>query len=64
MCEKREGTKEGGERGGRQDDGTGVEFTHPAGSEHYRHVYFSAMSHWSNGGSESKCGILSKREAH
>lgn len=38
MCEKREGTEEGGERGGeggRQDDGTGVEFTHPAGSEHY-----------------------------
>lgn len=55
MCGKRERTKEGGERGGeggRDDDGTGVEFTHPAGSDHYWHIYFSMMSHPSNGGSE------------
>lgn len=46
MCEKRQGTKRGGEReGGREDDGTGVEFTHPAGSVHYWHACLGAMSH-------------------
>lgn len=52
--------KRGGQR--REDDGTGVEFTHPAGSAHYWHICFSVMSHPFYGGSERKCGIVSERE--
>lgn len=58
MCERREGTKgEGrGREGGREDDGTGVEFTHPAGSAHYWHICLGVMSHPSCRGSEGGCG--------
>lgn len=65
MCEKREGTKKGREgRGGyrgEEDDGTGVEFTHPAGSAHYWHICLDVMSHPSRGGREKMC-FVSERE--
>lgn len=54
--------REGGREGWWEDDGTGVEFTHPAGSAHYWHICFSVMSHPSYGGSERKCGFLSEKE--
>lgn len=65
VCEKRDGTKwEGRQReGGREkeDDGTGVEFTHPAGSAHDWHICFGVMSHsTSYGGSERKCGVCER----
>lgn len=52
---KREKAPKGRGDGGTEDDGTGVEFTHPAGSAHYWHICFSVMSHPSYGGSERKC---------
>lgn len=44
-CGRKEKAQKGRGEGGREDDGTGVEFTHPAGSEHYWHVCLAMMSH-------------------
>lgn len=47
-CVRRDKAQKGegrGREGGREDDGTGVEFTHPAGSVHYWHACLGAMSH-------------------
>lgn len=51
---KKERRDEGRGGEGREDDGTGVEFTHPAGSVQYWHVCSSVMSHPSSTASERK----------
>lgn len=55
-CVRREKAQKGRGEGGREDDGTGVEFTHPAGSAHYWHVCLGTMTHPSCLGNEGECG--------
>lgn len=52
----------GGGGGWVEDEGTGVEFTHPAGSAHYWHICLAVMSHPCYCGGEIKWGFLNMRD--